>query len=79
MVWGDSADEQLLRNLGLDHATVEIVTFADPDVAVGIVKSVRRVRADVPVLVRSAGRFAPGRARARRGYRRSCRRPSRPA
>jgi CPA2 family monovalent cation:H+ antiporter-2 len=52
VVWGDSADEQLLRNLGLDHATVVIVTFADPDVAIGIVRSVRRVRADVPVLVR---------------------------
>ena len=30
VVWGDSADEELLRNLGLDHATVVIVTFADP-------------------------------------------------
>jgi|SRR6185437_8426431 len=53
VVWGDSADEQLLRNLGLDHATVVIVTFADPDVAIDIVRSVRRVRADVPVLVRT--------------------------
>lgn len=52
VVWGDSADEQLLRNLGLDHATVVIVTFADPQVAIDIVKSVRRLRADVPVLVR---------------------------
>lgn len=53
VVWGDSADEQLLRNLGLDHATVVVVTFADPDVALGVVRSVRRVRADVPVLVRT--------------------------
>jgi len=53
VVWGDSADEQLLRNLGLDHATVVIVTFADPEVAIGIVRSVRRLRADVPVLVRT--------------------------
>lgn len=52
VVWGDSADEQLLRNLGLDHATVVIVTFADPDIALQVVRSVRRVRADVPVLVR---------------------------
>ncbi|HEX4050953.1 MAG TPA: cation:proton antiporter [Steroidobacteraceae bacterium] len=53
VVWGDSADEQLLRNLGLDHATVVIITFADPDVAIGILRSVRHVRADVPVLVRA--------------------------
>ncbi len=52
VVWGDSADEQLLRNLGLSRATVVIVTFADPDIAIDIVRSVRRVRADVPVLVR---------------------------
>ncbi len=52
VVWGDSADEQLLRNLGLERATVVIITFADPDVAIGIVRAVRTVRADVPVLVR---------------------------
>ena len=52
VVWGDSADEQLLRNLGLDHATVVIVTFADPQVAIDIIKSVRRLRAEVPILVR---------------------------
>jgi CPA2 family monovalent cation:H+ antiporter-2 len=53
VLWGDSADEGLLRNLGLDHATVVIVTFANPDVAIGIVRTVRRLRADVPVLVRA--------------------------
>ena len=31
VVWGDSADEELLRNLGLAHAKVVIVTFADPE------------------------------------------------
>ena len=31
VVWGDCADEELLRNLGLDQATVVIVTFADAD------------------------------------------------
>jgi CPA2 family monovalent cation:H+ antiporter-2 len=53
VVWGDSADEELLRNLGLDRATVVIITFANPSVAVGIVRAVRRLRADVPVLVRA--------------------------
>ncbi len=53
VVWGDCADEELLRNLGLDRATVVIITFADPSVAIGIVRAVRRLRADVPVLVRT--------------------------
>jgi len=53
VVWGDSADEDLLRNLGLDRATVVIITFANPEVAIGIVRAVRRLRADVPVLVRA--------------------------
>jgi len=52
VVWGDSADEELLRTLGLDRATVVIITFADPAVAIGIVRAVRRLRADVPGLVR---------------------------
>ena len=53
VVWGDSADEELLRNLGLDRATVVIITFANPATAIGIVRAIRRVRADVPVLVRA--------------------------
>ncbi|HEY1725830.1 MAG TPA: monovalent cation:proton antiporter-2 (CPA2) family protein [Steroidobacteraceae bacterium] len=53
-VWGDCADEELLRNLGLDHATVVIITFADPEVALHVVRAVRRLRSDVPVLVRTA-------------------------
>ncbi|MGH8143767.1 MAG: monovalent cation:proton antiporter-2 (CPA2) family protein [Steroidobacteraceae bacterium] len=53
VVWGDSADAQLLHNLGLDQATVVIITFANPTVAIGIVRAVRHLRADVPVLVRA--------------------------
>jgi CPA2 family monovalent cation:H+ antiporter-2 len=54
VVWGDCADEELLRNLGLDLATVVIITFAEPTVAISVVRAVRRLRADVPVLVRTA-------------------------
>lgn len=54
VVWGDCADEELLRHVGLDTAVVVIVTFADPQIAIGIVKAVRRLRGDVPVLVRTA-------------------------
>jgi CPA2 family monovalent cation:H+ antiporter-2 len=53
VVWGDCADEELLRNLGLDLATVVIITFANPAVALQIIRAVRRLRADVPVLVRT--------------------------
>jgi monovalent cation:H+ antiporter-2, CPA2 family len=51
--WGDSADEELLHGLGMDAASVVIITFADPAVAIGVVRAVRRLRADVPVLVRT--------------------------
>jgi monovalent cation:H+ antiporter-2, CPA2 family len=54
VVWGDCADEQLLHNLGLNLASVVIITFADPTVAISVVRAVRRLRADVPVLVRTA-------------------------
>ena len=53
VVFGDSADEELLRQVGLDTASAVIVTFANPAVSVGIVRAVRRLRADVPVLVRT--------------------------
>jgi CPA2 family monovalent cation:H+ antiporter-2 len=53
VVWGDCGDEELLRTLGLARASVVIITFADPSVAIGIVRAVRRLRTDVPVLVRA--------------------------
>src|SRR6202012_4930431 len=54
VVWGDCADEELLHQVGLERASVVIVTFADPQIAIGIVRAVRHLRADVPVLVRTA-------------------------
>jgi CPA2 family monovalent cation:H+ antiporter-2 len=53
VVWGDSADEGLLQTLGMDTASVVIITFADPAVAIGVVRAVRRLREQVPVLVRT--------------------------
>ncbi|MGA2363963.1 MAG: monovalent cation:proton antiporter-2 (CPA2) family protein [Steroidobacteraceae bacterium] len=53
VVWGDSADDELLRNLGVDLASVVIVTFADKAPALAVVRAVRRLSADVPVLVRA--------------------------
>ncbi len=54
VVYGDSADEQVLGAVGLEHASAVVVTFADPAIAIGIVRVVRRLRASVPVLVRTA-------------------------
>jgi CPA2 family monovalent cation:H+ antiporter-2 len=53
VVFGDSADEQVLESVGLAAASVVVVTFADPAIAIGIVRAVRRMRQDVPVLVRT--------------------------
>jgi monovalent cation:H+ antiporter-2, CPA2 family len=53
VIYGDSADEDVLVNCGLQTASAVVITFANPAVAVGIVRAVRRLRADVPVLVRT--------------------------
>jgi len=54
VVYGDAADEQVLTAVGLDHASAVVVSFADPDRSLRIVRSVRRLRPEVPVLVRTA-------------------------
>ncbi len=54
VVFGDSADEQVLSSVGVGNARVVVVTFADPGIATGIVRAVRRLAATVPVLVRTA-------------------------
>jgi CPA2 family monovalent cation:H+ antiporter-2 len=51
--YGDSSDEEVLRRVGVENASAVIITFADPSVALGIVRSVRQLRADVPILVRT--------------------------
>ena len=53
VIWGDCADEELWPQLGLRQASVVIISFADPSVALTIVRLVRRLRAEVPVLVRT--------------------------
>ncbi len=53
VMFGDSADEELLQRAGLEAASAVIITFANPAVSVGIVRAVRQLRADVPVLVRT--------------------------
>lgn len=54
VLFGDSADEEMLAKAGIERASAVVVSFSNPSVALGIVRGVRRLRADVPVLVRTA-------------------------
>ncbi|MDR2215620.1 MAG: cation:proton antiporter, partial [Nevskiaceae bacterium] len=54
VIYGDSADEDVLAACGLENASAVVVSFANPAVSVGIVRAVRHHRSDVPVLVRTA-------------------------
>jgi CPA2 family monovalent cation:H+ antiporter-2 len=53
VIYGDSADEDVLRTVGLEHASALVVSFSDPSTALAIVRCVRRLHADLPVLVRT--------------------------
>jgi monovalent cation:H+ antiporter-2, CPA2 family len=53
VVYGDSSDEQVLEECGLANANAVVVSFSDPRIALAILRSLRRLRADVPVLVRT--------------------------
>jgi CPA2 family monovalent cation:H+ antiporter-2 len=53
VVYGDASDGEILPSLGLDRASVVVISFSAPDVARKIVRAVRRLRMDVPVLVRT--------------------------
>lgn len=54
VMYGDSADPQMLVSAGIGHASAVVVSFSNPTVALGIVRTVRSLRGDVPVLVRTA-------------------------
>jgi CPA2 family monovalent cation:H+ antiporter-2 len=54
VIFGDSADESLLQEIGLATASAVVISFSDPATSLGILHSVRRLRPDVPVLVRTA-------------------------
>ncbi len=53
VMYGDSADEEMLAKAGLDHASAVVISFSDPHIAVRILHSIRRLRPHVPVLVRT--------------------------
>ena len=53
VVFGDATHPEVLRALGLVQASVVVISFADTDVALRIVRAIRQLRAEVPVLVRT--------------------------
>lgn len=53
VMYGDAADESLLHEVGVLRASAVIVSFAEPQLALGIVAAVRRLRPAVPILVRA--------------------------
>jgi len=53
VVYGDAAQPEVLRALGIERANVLVVTFENPDIALKIVRAARRLRSDLPVLVRT--------------------------
>jgi CPA2 family monovalent cation:H+ antiporter-2 len=53
VIYGDAGQIAVLQNVGLAHANCVVITFASPEVALRILRSVREVRGDVPVLVRT--------------------------
>ena len=53
VVYGDAGEVTVLENVGLARANVVVITFASPEVALRILRTIRAVRSDVPVLVRT--------------------------
>jgi CPA2 family monovalent cation:H+ antiporter-2 len=53
VMFGDSADEEILVKAGIAKATAVVISFANPATAIGILHCIRRIRADIPVLVRT--------------------------
>src|SRR5215468_7508869 len=54
VIFGDSADEDMLMRAGIACATAVVISFSDPATALAILRSVRRMHPDLPVLVRTA-------------------------
>ena len=53
VLYGDSADEQVLEEVGLQTANAVVISFSDNRTALAILGSLRKLRRDVPVLVRT--------------------------
>ena len=54
VMFGDSADEEMLARAGIAHASALVISFSDAATSLGILCSVRRMQPELPVLVRTA-------------------------
>ena len=53
VIYGDAGLPKVLENVGVARASCVVITFANPEVALRILRSVRELRGDVPILVRT--------------------------
>jgi len=53
VIFGDSSDEEMLMKAGLKTASAIVISFSDPTTSIDILRCVRRLRENVPVLVRT--------------------------
>lgn len=53
VVYGDASEEEILQHMGLDKASIVVISFSDTPFALRILEAVRKRRPDVPVLVRT--------------------------
>jgi len=53
VVYGDASEPEVLQALGLEHASALVVSFDATQTALRIVRAARRLRSDLPVLVRT--------------------------
>ncbi len=53
VIYGDAGQVKMLENVGIARASCVVITFANPEVALRILRSVRELRDDVPILVRT--------------------------
>jgi CPA2 family monovalent cation:H+ antiporter-2 len=53
VIYGDAGEVKVLENVGVAHASCVVITFASPEVALRILRAVRELRKDVPILVRT--------------------------
>ena len=53
VIFGDACDADVLQNVGLQHASVVVITSPEIDVAKSILETVKELRPNVPVLIRT--------------------------
>jgi CPA2 family monovalent cation:H+ antiporter-2 len=53
VIYGDAGQVKVLENVGVAHASCVVITFANPEVALRILRAIRELRPDVPILVRT--------------------------